>query len=336
MRYIQIPSGTGCIQASRVILGTTHLGTRIPDRDSCRLMDRYAELGGNTIDTARVYGDWSNTGNAASERIVGSWLRESGRRDSFVLITKGAHHRIQEPIVPRVNPDCIREDLELSLKNVGTHIDLYLLHRDDPSVPVSEIMPVLDKYVKAGYLRAIGCSNWTAERMDEANRFARENGLTPFSASEIQWSLAYINREMLHRIFDPTVLGINAGEYHKYIDKDIPLLSFTSIAWGYFTRLLDGEEPRYADVLNTTENKRRAEVVRKWSKLTGMSAAAISVAYITSHPAINAAACVGCSNTDQISDFMTAADFTLPKEFFDELDYGSVQAQSFPSNLSRQ
>jgi len=326
MRYIQIPSGTGDIQASRIILGTTHLGTRIPDRDSCRLMDRYAELGGNTIDTARVYGDWSNTGNAASERIVGRWLRESGRRDSFVLITKGAHHRFQETIVPRVNPDCIREDLELSLKNFGSHIDLYLLHRDDPTVPVSEIMPVLDRYVKAGDLRAIGCSNWTAERMDDANRFARENSLTPFSASEIQWSLAYIGREMLYRIFDPTVLGINAGEYQKYIGKDVPLLSFTSIAWGYFTRLLDGEEPRYAEVLNTAENKRRAEIVRKWSKLTGMSAAAISVAYITSHPTINAAACVGCSSTDQVSDFMTAGDFTLPKEFFDEINDDSNHA----------
>lgn len=319
MRYIQIAASGGDLQVSRIVLGTTHFGTGINVPDSYAIMDKFAELGGNSIDTARVYGDWANTDNAASEKTVGQWIKRTGRRNDYILITKGAHHRIQKPIVPRVNRDSIKNDIELSLKNIDSHIDLYLLHRDDPTVPVSDIMPILDGYVKSGDIRSIGCSNWTVDRLDEANRFANDNGLTPFAASEIQWSLAHINRESLVNLFDHTVVGINAGEYNKYLGKNIPLFSFTSIAWGYFTRLLAGEEPRYSDLLNTPENRRRADIVEKWSKSTGMSATAIAVAYITSHPSINAAACIGASKPSQVDDFMSAADFTLPQEFFDEI-----------------
>jgi len=322
MRYIDIQSQRETISASRIILGTTHFGTRISDKDTYRIIDEFADNGGNTIDTARVYGDWANTGNAASERTVARWLRDSGRRNHFVLITKGAHHRVGKVIEPRVNPRAIREDIELSLKNIDSYIDIYLLHRDDPSVPVSEIMPVLDEYVKRGDIRAVGCSNWTAERRDEANNFSEENGLAQFAASEIQWSLAHIDRDMLYKLFDNTVHGIDAGEYSKYEDSGFPLFAFTSIAWGYFGKLLGGTEPSYSEILNTEENLRRAEVVKKWSAQTGMSPVAISVAYITSHPHINAAACVGASNPEQVRDFMSASDLTLPQEFFDEIGFG--------------
>lgn len=325
MRYIDIAAAEGTLRASRIILGTTHFGTRVPEKEAYAIMDKFAELGGNTIDTARVYGDWSNTGNAASEAVVGKWLRENKQHSDFVLITKGAHPRIGNPVIPRVKPVCIREDIELSLKNIGRTIDLFLLHRDDPSVPVSEIMPALHEYVKAGSIRAIGCSNWSAERKDEANRFATEHSLTPFTASEIQWSLAHINREMLTRLFGSDVFGISAGEYKKYRHSDTPLLSFTSIAWGFFTRLLEGA-PLPQSGLDTPENLRRAEIVRKWNLQTGKSATALAVSYITSHPYINAAACVGCSNKEQVSDFMTAGDLVLPKEFFLEIDDEHHQA----------
>lgn len=319
MRFFPIRSSDGELQVSRVILGTTHFGTKVTDNVTFDILDRYAALGGTTIDTARVYGDWGNTGNAASERVVGQWLRECGRRSDFVLITKGAHHRIERPIKPRVTPDCIRGDLELSLENIGGGIDLYLLHRDDPSVPVAEIMPVLHEYVKSGDIRAIGCSNWSRERMDEANRFAETHSMTPFSANEIQWSLAMLDRETLDKLFGSDVFGVNAGEYHKYLHSDISLLSFTSIAWGYFTKLIEGTESPYIAALESAENRRRADVVRKWCKQTSLSPAAIAVSYITSHPFIRAAACVGCSNTEQVSDFMAAGDVVLPRAFFEEI-----------------
>jgi aryl-alcohol dehydrogenase-like predicted oxidoreductase len=102
----------------------------------------------------------------------------------------------------------------------------------------------------------------------------------------------------------------------------VPVLSFTSIAWGYFARILSGADCLYKDILDTPENLRRAEIVKKWSRETGMSPTAISVAYIASHPEINAAALVGCSKPEQVSDFLTAGDYALPMEFFDEINDG--------------
>ncbi len=186
-------------------------------------------------------------------------------------------------------------------------------------MPVAEIMPVLHEYVKSGDIRAVGCSNWSRERMDEANRYAGEHSLTPFSANEIQWSLAMLDRETLDKLFGSDVFGVNAGEYHKYLHSDIPLLSFTSLAWGYFTKLLEGTESPYIAALESPENRRRSEIVRKWSKQTGLSPAAIAVAYITSHPYLNAAACVGASNPEQVADFMAASDVVLPRAFFEEI-----------------
>jgi len=320
MRYIKTPAAPQSVELSRIILGSTHFGTKIPDDEVFRIIDRFADFGGTAIDTARVYGDWQNTGNAASERVVGQWLKNSGKRNRFTLITKGAHYRLATPFTSRVKPECIIEDIELSLKNLGFPIDLYLLHRDDPTVPVEEIMPVLDRYVKAGDIRAIGASNWTHERIDEANNFAGENGFARFVASEIQWSLAHIDSEALPKMLGVGVKGVNAGECEKYMNSDIPLLAFTSITWGYFSKLLNGQQSLHHEELSTPENLRRAEIVRKWSEKTGASATAISVAYIASHPQINAAACVGASNGEQVADFMAAADLVLPQEFFDEIE----------------
>ena len=150
MKFMDVKS-TGCtLKLSKIAKGADHFGVTIPKERAFALMDRYLELGGNVIDTARLYGRARpfDAEFAHSEPIVGEWLRTRRNRDQVILVTKGAHPVIEDISKRRVNPECIADDLEMSLKALGVdYVDIYFLHRDDPEKPVSEIMDALDEHV---------------------------------------------------------------------------------------------------------------------------------------------------------------------------------------------
>ncbi|KHF31691.1 General stress protein 69 [Paenibacillus sp. P1XP2] len=148
-------------------------------------MDAYLAIGGNSVDSAHIYC------GGESEEVLGRYMKERGNRDQIVILTKGAHH---DQNGPRVNKEAIRHDITTSLKRLQTDfIDLYALHRDDPNVPAGEVIEILNEYVKSGTVGAIGCSNWTWQRIKEANDYAAEKGLTGFTFSSPNLSLAKPN-----------------------------------------------------------------------------------------------------------------------------------------------
>ena len=155
------------LQVTPLCLGTVNYGSAMNDDASVRQLSHYVELGGNFIDTARIYGVWANRGDALSEKIIGRWLQETGVRDKIVLATKGAHPDWDTMDIKRVQPAMIEYDLDQSLLNLGTdYIDLYFLHRDDPDVPVVDILYTLEKAVKEGKIRYYGCSKLEAGPCD--------------------------------------------------------------------------------------------------------------------------------------------------------------------------
>ena len=164
---------------SRLVQGTI----MVSDDDlpgSFALLDAVYDQGVTAFDTARHYGN-------GNEAVVGRWVRERGLRDRVVIVGKGAHH---SPERNRVTPEDIADDLDESLRQFGFDtIDLYLLHRDDPSVPVGPIVEALNEHQRAGKIRAFGSSNWDHERIAEANAYAEAHGLIPFAASSPQFSL---------------------------------------------------------------------------------------------------------------------------------------------------
>lgn len=130
------------------------MGTMVCSQDNMpyvrELLDHFVSVGGNCLDTARVYG---------TEGAIGQWLTGRGRRDDIVLIAKGCHH---DASGPRVNPQGIAEDLQTSLDLLQTdYVDLYLLHRDDPNYPVGPIVEALNAHQQAGRIKAFGGSNST-------------------------------------------------------------------------------------------------------------------------------------------------------------------------------
>src|SRR5947209_7465630 len=162
-------------RVSRLVLGS--LALNLENRDlTTSLLDRFVAAGGTAIDTARSYA------RGASEQAIGAWIRARGRHDDVVIVTKGAHHHSDGLF--RFTTEAIDADVTGSLEALGIPtIDLYLLHRDNPAVPVGPIVDCLNRHRSAGRIRAFGGSNWSTQRLDEANGYAASRGLAGFVAS---------------------------------------------------------------------------------------------------------------------------------------------------------
>lgn len=325
MDFIEIKGADRLIKMSKIVLGTDFFGVNIPEKDAFDLMDRYAALGGNTLDTARIYGKdptapvrqdaYSN-----SEPIVGRWLRERGCRDKFTVVTKGGHYDMDNR-TPRVSRSCVDADLKKSLEELGLdNVDVYFLHRDDPETPVGEIMDFLHEFVKAGKVRALGASNWSVKRITEANDYARSHGKTPFAVSQIQWCAAQVDPSVWK---DSTIVVMNKEEYEGYWKLGIPVMSFSVQARGYFSKLLDGMLTPEASAMkyDSSENRRRGAAMEALCKKTGASPAALMLAYVVCDP-LPGAAVVGCSQVKQLEDSMAAADLGLAPEDFSFAAFG--------------
>lgn len=161
------PMGMGCVNA----------GIKWDGEDAYRIFDAFLDMGGNVYDTARVYSDWIPSEIGRSERVLGQWLRQSGKRHDVILLTKGGHPDMTSATpdmhASRISAENMRTDLELSLRALGTdYIDIYFYHRDNEDVPVSELIDIMEDFRKQGKIRYYACSNWTTARMKEADAYA--------------------------------------------------------------------------------------------------------------------------------------------------------------------
>jgi len=268
---------------SRLIQGTVML--RADDEAGAfALLDAVLEQGGTALDTARSYG------GGEIEPIVGRWLRDRGVRDQVVIVAKGAHHSAERK---RVTPEDITSDLETSLEAFGVErLDLYLLHRDDPKVPVESIMAVLDGHRRAGKIAAYGGSNWTIARIEEANAFAAANGMAPFVASSPHFSLA----EQVEPPWRDCVT-ITAAENEDarawYQENQMPVLAWSSLAGGFFSGRLTPEVPPEGEdaaaalcrsSYGSPANFDRLERARTLAAERGLSGAQVALAWVLAQP----------------------------------------------------
>ena len=205
---------------SRLVLGCDNQPT---GKHAAVMFDNYFEYGGNTFDTAHVYGD------GRMEEFLGAWIKNRGVREEAVVIGKGAH-------TPANVPDRVGEQLGISLERLQTdYVDLYFLHRDNEDIPVSEWMDVLNAEQAAGRIKAFGASNWSLARVREANAYAVEHGLASFAAVSNNFSLA--------RMVDPIWSGCVAASSEDWrtwlAAEQMPLFPWSSQARGFFTARFD-------------------------------------------------------------------------------------------------
>lgn len=311
MRSGFVRTADGKLSLSKIVLGTCYFGTDIPEDVSYDMLDAYYAAGGRTLDTARAYGQDAD-GRSASEQTVGNWIQTRGLREEITLVTKGGHPHFSDMHASRLSEAEIYADFEASLRDLSAdRVDVYFLHRDDASIPVGRIMDILDRLVKEGRVRALGASNWSVSRILEANAYALEKGKTPFTVSQIQWSLAASTPEAWN---DDTLVCMTDEEYAAYLRAGIPVMAYSPQAKGIFSKYIAGGEAALGHKIRerflTEENLRRIERVRTLSELSGLSPAAVALAYITCNP-LEGFAIVGCSSVAQLRDSLSAADLEL-------------------------
>ena len=142
------------IKVSSIVLGTDTFGTDTSEAESFALLDNFLELGGTTVDTARVYGCHYGGGDGISELTVGKWLASRKCRDRVVISTKCAHPPLDSMTTGRLSREEIESDIDASLRALGVdYIDILWLHRDDTSRSVEEIVDTLNLKLEGGALR---------------------------------------------------------------------------------------------------------------------------------------------------------------------------------------
>lgn len=226
------------LEASAICLGTANYGTSISTEEAFCQMDIFIQEGGNFLDTAHVYGDWACAEQGCSERVIGEWLHGRGRRSDILLSSKGCHPPIAQMSESRVDVKSLREDVESSLKNLRTdYIDLYFFHRDNPLVPVAELMEAMEAEVKKGNIRYYGCSNWSLTRVMEASAYARTHGLKGFSCNQMMFVLADVQEDALVE----NQLTILKNDFYQYQKANgLALMAYMCMAGGYFSKRLSG------------------------------------------------------------------------------------------------
>lgn len=283
---------------SRSILGTAKFGASNDESSAFALMDRFFERGGNAFDTARIYAG----GN--SEKLLGKWIRTRGVRNEVFVITKGAHPPLTDMHASRLDRASIEDDMEKSLDASGLdRFDLYYLHRDDVNRDVSDILTTLNGFIDKGLALSVGASNWKANRIIEANAWAKGNGKTGFSASELQWSYA----DFTPAVQDHILVGMDDIEEKAYTEApllcDMAVMAFSPLSHGIFQK---GYKADLSDVKPahqryvTEKNKRRYQALLS----SGLPAAKVMTEHITKHPRINGFAIVGASGIDQLNELL--------------------------------
>lgn len=314
-----IPGTDVCV--SPLCLGTALFGATIDTPMSYALLDTFFARGGNFVDTARSYNDWIPGERARSEGLIGRWFTDRRNRERAIIATKGGH--AADDGAPRLNARDLTSDIDASLARLHVEcIDLYYLHRDAPSMPVEPIIDALNVHVKAGKIRYLGCSNWNAGRLREANAYAAGSGQAGFVANQPMWNAAVIDPATLP---DPTLEVMNAEMRQLHVETGMACVPFSAQAGGLFSKMqsafwsLRYRIGRGPAGYPFAPNKRRFEAISGIARSRSIPVSSVALAYLTSQPFVTVPV-VGCRTVEQLMHTMTAADVRLDASDLETID----------------
>jgi aryl-alcohol dehydrogenase-like predicted oxidoreductase len=252
--------GDGGPDVTVVGLGTNNFGGRIDYEQSLAVIDAAFDEGINLFDTADIYGQ------GTSEESIGRALE--GRRDRVLIATKFGSEMRDGPSLPRGSRDYIRWAVDGSLKRLRTDvIDVYQMHVPDPETPIEETLGALHELVREGTVRWIGSSNFSAQQIEDADRVARERGLTRFVSAQNQYSL--VHRETEDEVLPACErLGIGLLPY-------FPLAS--GLLTGKYVRGEEATEGRLAGREIPDEQWERVEALQRFADERGVSLLEVAI-----------------------------------------------------------
>ena len=300
------------LQPSPLFFGTAMAPVMTGEEGAFELLDGVIASGVNAFDCARSYGK--------AEETLGQWIRERGCRDRVVLLTKGGD--IREGRV-EVNRQVIREQLARSLETLQTDcIDIYLLHRDDPNTPVEEMIDALNEARRAGQIRLFGVSNWTCRRIEEANRYAVQNGLEGISVSSPNFGLA----RQMKDLWGGGCVTLSGPENEDartwYRENRMPVIAYSSLGRGFFSgRFRAGDYDGARRVLDSyartgylyEENMARLKRAEEMAERYGVTVPEIAMRYIFGS-GMNLYAVVSTASVERLKMNLRAAEQPLTGE----------------------
>ncbi|TNC26078.1 aldo/keto reductase [Amycolatopsis alkalitolerans] len=294
-------------------LGGNVFGWTADERQSFEVLDAYAAAGGNFIDTADSYMHRApgNSGGE-SETVIGNWLAKRGRRDDIVIATKVGSW----PARPGVSAKNIREAAEDSLRRLQTdHIDLYYAHRDVADVPLAETLGAFDELVRAGKVRYLGASNYSAERLAEALSISDREGFARYVALQPHYNL-------VERGYEDELLPLVRRE-------GLSTLPYFALAKGFLTgkyrsREVNTGSPRNEGAIAYLDHRgeRVLEALDDISAAHKTSPAAVALAWLAARPTV-AAPIASARNVDQLRDLLASVELRLTAAELTSLDEAS-------------
>ncbi|MFO7956242.1 MAG: aldo/keto reductase [Candidatus Brocadiia bacterium] len=275
-----------------------------------RIYGHFLERGGNAFDTAYIYR------GGESEKLLGEWIERHGLRDEVVILGKGAH-------TPHCTPKGLNKELKKSLKRLRTdHVDIYMLHRDNPEVPVGEFVDAVNEHIAAGRIGAWGGSNWDFRRVDAANAYAREHGLRGMAALSNNFSLA----RMVEPVWDGCIASSEPAYREWHVRTRTPLIAWSSQARGFFTERAHPDKRSDEQLVRSwysEDNFRRQARAREMAARKGVEPINVALAYVLCQP-FPTFPIIGPENTEETESSLVALDVELSPE---ELDWLNLESE---------
>jgi aryl-alcohol dehydrogenase-like predicted oxidoreductase len=313
--------GDSGLEIAPLALGGNVFGWTADERASFAVLDAFLDAGFNLIDTADIYSMWAPGNHGGeSETIIGKWLKRSGKRPQVLIATKLGLEL--GPGKKGLSKSYIKQAAEASLKRLQTdYIDLYQAHTDDADTPLEETLGAFAELIKEGKVTAIGASNYSAERLDEALKVSGQNGWPRYETLQPEYNL--YDRAGFETKLQPLCRQAGLG-----------VIPYYSLASGFLTGKYRSEKD--------LGNKARAQKVKNYLNPRGLrilkaldevarqhqaTAAQVALAWLAAQPTITAPI-ASATSVEQVQELTKAADLQLDLQAIERLNQASAGEQS--------
>lgn len=310
--------GRSGISVSPLALGGNVFGWTVNEPTAFAILDAFIAAGFDLIDTADVYSRWvpGNRGGE-SETIIGKWMKARGNRQKVVIATKVGSE--MGPGLRGLSRGHILNAVEDSLRRLKTdHVDLYQSHQDDPSTPIGETLGVYAQLIKAGKVRAIGASNFSAQRLAHSLVISEEKGLPRYESLQPLYNL--YDRAEFERTLAPLCR-----------EKGIGVISYYGLAGGFLTGKYRSTQDLYKSVRGqrvkaylTVRGLRILAALEQIAVRYEAAPASIALAWVMSQPGITAPI-ASATSVEQLKELVAAADLKLDRQALELLAMASQE-----------
>jgi aryl-alcohol dehydrogenase-like predicted oxidoreductase len=305
--------GNTGVKVSALCLGAMYFGTRNDETASFRLLDQYVAAGGSFIDTANIYAHWvQGFQGTESEALLGRWMKSRKNRAKMFIASK-VGFEIPPLGVPRsLGKRWIEGECEKSLQRLGCEtIDLYYAHQDDRSTPMEEVLEAFDRLVKAGKVRFIGASNFTAWRLEEARWTSLSHGWSEYCA--IQQRHTYLRSKPGSSFFPQLAANEDLFDYCR--NRKITLLAYSALLSGAYSR----PERSIDEGYQGEDTQKRLAALNATAKDKGVTVNQVILAWML-HGNPSVLPLIAASSEAQLQENLQALDIDLSIEEMERLD----------------